>query len=82
MDSNIGNFGGQLSAMKFQNFWMNTHFIRGNLKALLSMAAWITEYSLRPVWKPLLNIVSIVSPCIGGCEIGREKLKSVRFIYL
>ena len=46
------------------------------------MVLRITEFPQTTVWKLLLNIVSIVAPCIGGCEIGREKLKSVKFIYL
>lgn len=37
----------------------------------------LTDHSLEAA-----AIVSIVSPCIGECEIGREKLKSMKFIYL
>lgn len=82
MVSGLQNFEGQLTAIKFQNFWINMYFLKGTLKALLNIVLWITEFSQTAVWKLLLNIVSIVSPCIGGCEIGREKPKSVKFIYL
>lgn len=56
--------------------------LKGIPKPLLNMVVWVTEFSQTTVWKLPLNIVSIVSPCIGGCEIGREKLKSLKFIYL